>query len=786
MKIYTTIKKIFILSIFIVLLFSKNIFCANLRIDTYYSIDGMARVGKLLPLNVEIVNKDVEDFSGEFVISVYESNDSIYKYHYQFDVESMSTMEKETEVAISDKFNTIIVEVFDNNGNFIIDKRINIDLATVENRLVIGALTKEEGKLEYFDGIFLRDGNIRTKLLYIDIEEFMTNRKILDQIDCLLITGYEFDETNEYIGAFNAALTDFINDGKVIFLGTGSKGDLSFPRVLKNLVTGPMIVENRELNLNGMWTRYDEIYSKVRVPVTLYNIRGNTPIYSKENFTYIYNLNIGDSIISNAIFDYCDMDNLFSNEDEFVLHLIEETLGNARLDRMDINSKANESNSYENMKSIVSVADLSKVPDIFYIAFVVIMYIIVVLIILYAFLRNKNKIRYYERSVFLVSVFTFILVCVLSIKTRREKTFLNYVDITELSEGSTRETAILNFITSGNDNYSFATSTNNTLYPIIKNNSSPIFKREDSDNIKKVDIRSDDSELLVEVNKAKNFESNIFVYNNRNDLNSEYPIGVSLKIYDDILVGEVRNMLDYDILDASIITYGKTLYIGTIKSGEIVKLPKMRVFNSPIGNNEMQADLTCYYPNTKVVKYYLDNNIPEYYENAKFLGFIESNSTIKLYSYDVEDIYGRTLIVKNFEVERNEGNRYDITVMKNKIENIYGIYDKNNNSIEGNTEVINRYVFDDNYKIEKIYFENLTDYDVGKKEYNVPFYGMTSVYNFTTDAYDEMISEYIDENNVYNYINKEGEMLVRYNPTGRDVLNRRISLPIIRAIGQRK
>ena len=117
-----------------------------------------------------------------------------------------------------------------------------------------------------------------------------------------------------------------------------------------------------------------------------------------------------------------------------------------------------------------------------------------------------------------------------------------------------------------------------------------------------------------------------------------------------------------------------------------------------------------------------------------------------------------------------------------KVNNLQGEYNERNNSISGENEVVNEYTINDNININKIYFENLSNYDIGKLNHNVPFYGDIYIYNFKANRYEivnnnqinEYFTEYIDNNKIR----------VSFVPNGRDILYRNISLPIIRYIGE--
>ena len=771
-------KYIKIFFIFLFLFINKNVFAANVRMNIHYGVENIAKFNDVIPITVDLINIDEEVFDGYINVNVYESNESLYRYRQNIQIEGRERLTKTIDVSISDTSNTIICDLFDLNDENIVSERLNIDLNTIQPSVVIGIISNNENKLNYFDDVSIYN-NIRTKVINLKVEQFLQNRQILEHIDCLVISNIDFSVNSQDIDALNTAMYDFLNKGKSIILGTGELGDKSLPKFLRNKIIGPIFVRNDLVNLNGIWTEGVNIYEILNLPVTNLNFDNYIKKYN-ENIVEVY---IENGIVSIANFDYCDISSIVSIDNIFIKNLLNETIDNNIIDNLS-KTKTN-FNRYNNIKKLVDVADVSNLPDILLIVLIISIYIIFITVITYSICINIKKKNQYQFFVILTSIVFLIAIMLIFNKNRRNKTYLSFVDITELDDDSSKETAILNFINIDNKKYSFATNMNNSLYPLVKNLTTPIYREEIEGNkdIKVVNIEIDDSEKLINAENIKEFDSNIFIYKNESDLNYKYPIDISLNFFDGNISGMIANNMDVDIMEASIIFLGKTLYVGTVKSGSVVILPRGRAFNSPIGNNTMQADLMCYFPNSNIVKYYLDN-INNSYNRAKFVGFINENKTIDLYSYDISDIFGNTMIVKSFDVNYTDSNNIDMIIDNNRTLNLYGDFNIKNNSIDGDTEVINKYILDKNYNYSKIYFENLSDYDVGKSEYNVPFYGIISVYNYINDVYDEVTEQTINE--ISNYINDNNELIVRYTPTGKDFLSRKISLPLIRTIGQHK
>lgn len=370
--------------------------------------------------------------------------------------------------------------------------------------------------------------------------------------------------------------------------------------------------------------------------------------------------------------------------------------------------------------------------------------------------------------------------------TRRDNTFMTYISLIDVNKNSSKETSILNFKTSDNTHYSFSTNSNNMIYPVSKINNEPILSLDfiNENNLKLTNIYQNKNNIDVGINNAINFDSNVFMYENKNYISDKYDINYDVKLFDGKITGRITNNMDFDINDVSIYSFGKVIYIGNIKSKSSVPINTNRMFNAPVGNNSMCSELMCYYPNTKIVEYYLNNNIKQYYDNSYLFCFIDESLTMDINSKDIKDKFGKTLIIIKQEIKNNQENLVDLCTYSNKINTLRGDYNISNNSITGEYEVVNEYEIDNDINVKKIYLENLSNYDIGKLNYNVPFYGDIYIYNFVANRY-----EIIDNNTInsdFNEFINNNKMRLSFIPTGRDILYRNISLPIIRYIGEKR
>lgn len=786
-RIYIRIKKFILLSLFLCVMLSYKKYSADLTLNATYGINNNARSGSLLPLEIDIQNREDEEFEGVIVCNVYENNDSIYRYNYDFSVVANGDYKKNAYVSIADRANTIVVEIRDKSDLLITSQRMNIDLYSLGNKLIIGLLSDEPAKLQYFDRLSLNNGNIMTTTVEITNDNFENNRDILELVDLLVISGIDCNQIGD---ALNSSLTKFLSNGKVILLGTGKNAGYNIPIPFLKYQQGPSFEIDKKINLNGKLTDNLELYDYLDLTTTVYKFDDNISIFDNDNDSLISKKTISSGVLSNAVFDFCDISTAMNDNPIFVSRLIENIMGPNRLSQAENNHNLYQ-NRYQNIKDLISVFESENYPDVFSIAIVIGLYVLALTIVLYTILRLFRKLKYYGIFAFIVSVLFVFIMHLLSLNYINKGNVLSFQSITELDNSSSKEQAFINLTSYDGIDYRLNTSSNNSLYPVLSNNDKAIVIREDDENEnmskKYIDFNIEDTEYIAQSTNIKSFDTTTFIYEDNNDLNKYYPIDINLEFFDGNLLGRVTNKTDKVLQDSSIIFVGKTIYIGDIGANSSVILDKIAPFNSPIGNNLMQSELMCYYPKTKLVKYYLDNNVHQLLKRAKFFAFIEGNETINLYSNEIKKIEGNTMLIKNIDVEYSRDNLYDICSLDYDVNNLRGKYYNLNNSIDGNQDVINQYTFDTNYNLKRVYFENLSDYDTarGENEYNIPYYGTIRIKNIDTDQYDYIIYNNLNDIELRNYVDENNSLTIMFSPSGSDVLNRKMSLPILRAIGEK-
>lgn len=735
--------KIFFVIIFSLILIN-NIYAENLNVSFNYGLNNVARSGIELPVNLIVDNKDSQDFTGKLALNIYENNQSVFVYANDLNIGANSSQILNFNISLSNKVNTLTVDIYNKREEIVLQDRTNIDLSNYNYKLIVGILSNDYEKYSYIDNVLIENTNVETKIVKIEPNYFENNFKLLNLIDMLIITDFNY---NSFSNNQLYNLKTFAETGKPIFMSKYSKNkNTDFPEFINSYINNSNRISIKNfanlinyINANGM---------NIFIAPFLLNMSQSQSI----NLNFIKNF-LNDNFVESVIKRYVRFD--------------ENTI----------------ENDYYNIGNLLNIVDKEKLPDIFILSIVIVIYVLILVIGIYGLLRNIDKRASFGKYLLVFSSVIFILILFFLFNITEKSASLTYISIVDINNNNTNEKAFLNFRINDNKDLNFSVDDKISLYPLLKLTNEPIrsFNFLDFNNLKKTTFEDYDDRMHITVENANNLDPSIFVYNNDNYLNDVYNIACQYQRFDGAVTGRIANNMGLTIRNAHILMQGKILDIGDIEPNYSISLSRARVYGAPVGNNEMLADMLADTSNHNILKYYLDENVKGNYDYALFFGFIDTNATLDIKSNDVGNIYGKTLIVLKINDSKVAGIN-DLSGLNNSIENIQGFYNVDNNSIRGDEQVINKYHFDENALISKIYIEPIESYDYGTLDANVPFYGDIYVYNVITNQYDVLNENTIQYDELNKYLTNKNEIIFAYTPTSRDPLYRMISLPIPRAI----
>ena len=726
---------------FTTMFFASTTYAENIGITLNYGINKVAKGGNDLPIELTVDNRDGQDFKGYLTLNVYENNNSVFVYRVDLDIAARSTGTYYRNISITNLFNTVIINVYNRKEELVANERTNIDLSFYSEKLIVGVISSDYNSLSYIDNLILTNSTVQIKTVPIDVEKMNANKHYLDLVDMLIISDYDIS---------NVTLADdeiyaLLNSGKPVFIGVGrANGTKSIPSFLKNSFPSSFNGQN---------------------DIKKVNFESGIVVCTPYSFT-----ELGRE--KDAVKKFID--------------LLEQSVDKYWILKLSNSYNSYLANDYYNVSNLLNIVDKMKLPDIFIISVLLLFYVTFLTIIIYVFLRNINQREQYGKYAIIFAIVYTIAMVAFGYSVMKKNAFLTYISIVNVKDSNAKETAFLNFRTSENGNYSFDTGKDIKLNPILMNNKQPIISLNfmDAQKIKSTIFTETDERKIVNVENARDFDSNVFVYENSSYLNDIYNIDSSFQRYDGMVTGRITNKMNLTIKNANILMFGKVIQIGDIEPNHSISLSRANSIGAPIGNNIMVADMVSDENNHNIVKYYLDENVFGYYDYALLFGFIDNNGTIDINSQDIGDVYGRTLIVT--KINRDTSIILDdYCALERAVNNIEGYYDSDTNTINGDTEVINEYNFGNVNNISKVYFEGMDSYDHGDLDSYVPFYGNIFAYNLKTNSYDEIVDNKIEVGRIGDYLSPSNKIIIKFNPLSRDPLYRKISVPIVRALAER-
>ena len=735
-----------ILIISLVFLFDVKMYAENISIHFTFGLQNVAKSGIGLPVKLTVENKDSQDFSGHIDLSVPESNDSVYVYRDFINIPARSEVESNFNISINNTSNTITIEAFNKREDVVANERMNIDLSVNFDKIITGAFTSDYNSLSYIDKLLFMENSLELKLVELtnDINDLSQN---LDILDMLILSDYDVRGlSNELINS----IQKFAETGKPIIFAS-EKEKMSFNNIANARIFEDWYNDSKYLTENAS-DKDIRVFTNNNMNVIFLPFSLNT-LYDKRDNSKTFQDIIDNTVNKNFFYK------LSSAKDSII------------------------NNDYYSISNLLNVVDKQKIPDIFFLTTLLIVYLSILIIIIYAYLRNQNLKKYYGRYALVFSIIYTIIMFAIGFPAMKKNVFLTYISIVDINNANAKEKAFLNFRTSESIDYNIDTSKNINIFPIIRDvkDSLSALSSFDEKQIKTTTFLENDDSKSISVINTKSFESNLFFYENSNYLNDIYNIASSYQRFDGQVTGRITNNMNLTLKNTHLLLYGKILRIGDIEPNHSISLSRAKTYGAPINNNEMLADILANEIDHNIIKYYLDENVSGYFNYGLLFAFIDDNGTIDLKSSNVGDVYGRTLIVTKVFDDKMTGIA-DYCTLQNDVVNVEGNYEALNNTIRGDEDIVNEYSFDTNLLISKIYFENIDNFEYSNIDSYVPFYGNIYAYNNITNNFDLIDENRIVYDELTKYLSKNNKIVIKFNPTSRDPLYRKISLPIIRAV----
>ena len=333
-KILKGLNKVLLVSLIVYLLLSVSIpintFSAtkedkHITIDISYGYGNIAKGGRYLPIHVFYKNFEDENFSGKVSIEFNEADNRKYAYEYDVNLEGKDSVLSDYYIKISNKVDNIVVVLKDDQQGEVIKKVVSLNMAANQSKIMVGLLSDSQGRLNYFNNVAINFGLLSLNTVNLSAGSFPKSSSGLEQLDIIIISDFRIrDLSNEQ----SRALMDWVKQGGVLMIGTGTRADDTIgryaPELLEDIYETP---SRRTVN----FLLNNEIKS-VDLDSTYINLHGGNVIVSDDEFPLITSVNKQKGIIAVAGFDFCDLNQFAIENTQFARYIISNILGNERIE----------------------------------------------------------------------------------------------------------------------------------------------------------------------------------------------------------------------------------------------------------------------------------------------------------------------------------------------------------------------------------------------------------------------------------------------------------------------
>ena len=809
-KILKGLNKVLLVSLIVYLLLSGSIpintFSAtkedeHITIDISYGYGNIAKGGRYLPIHVFYKNFEDENFSGKVSIEFNEADNRKYAYEYDVNLEGKDSVLSDYYIKISNKVDNIVVVLKDEQQEEIIKKVVSLNMAANQSKIMVGLLSDSQGRLNYFNNIAINFGLLSLNTVNLSAGSLPKSSSGLEQLDIIIISDFRIrDLSNEQ----SRALMDWVKQGGVLMIGTGTRADDTIgryaPELLEDIYETPSI---RTVN----FLLNNEIKS-VDLDSTYINLHGGNVIVSDDEFPLITSVNKQKGIIAVAGFDFCDLNQFAIENTQFARYIISNILGNERIEAFSNQSETLD-DTFQNIEPILNSSEIKKLPPMTIYTLVFIAYILLIGPILFIYLRDCGLAIYYRKIVVLISLLLLAMIIIYNGRTRFSTTFYNYVTVYEAGDSDVSETTYVNLRNPYNKPYNVVIDSNYSIVPIIRNKTNIDERRALEKN---TSVNIDNAELIkdISIKNVGAFSSNIWKMDKTiENLNNEGFSG-DINFFDGNLSVEITNNYKHKVKNTTLLLYGKIAMLGDFDAGETKIIESCEFLNIPLTNFDITAKLITGMEEVSTINqngsvngmdteqymqrlnvsnflsFYMMENSNGYTADARIIAFSDTALSSPIFYSDTMEGSGLTLLTSVIPVNSiADGVVYRQSLLKMPLI-LSGDYSYIDNALKSNQATVLEYFLGDDINIGEVKFEQISEvfsnpqYSDRLKTFN----GNIALYNFKTGNFDYVSKNEFSLLELLTYLSDNNTMRVRYSNIENGDLE--TALPMISVLGVEK
>lgn len=774
--------------------------------DVTYGYCDLAKGDRYLPVRVSLSNQGISTFSGTVELLTTTSSKEPYEYVYPVSVDPMSSLKQVYDIPLGVKADQIFATLRGADGTEVVRKRIKLNISSDESETLIGVYCDDPDSMNYLDGVGLRYGSVKLKLIPLTQDEAPEDFLGYDQMDLLMVTDYDLNRLSDK--QQNAILKWVENGGTLLFGGgTGYKNNMG---KLADQLLGPSYgdPEPMEVNLGAEYSQNSPKDAVLTMTCADLNLKDGTILIPGDGFPLLSYTHRGKGRIAAAAFDLRDMGTFCQTHPSFTEQFLTLVMGDKKIERLSQSDLYGFSNLFFSVQGLINTGNVNRLPNVILYTVVIVFYILLIGPVLYHLLKRNSVQRYYIGAVAACSLLFTAIIFAMGVKTRFRTPFFTYASVLDATDGRKTEETYVNVRSPYNKPYTVSFDPAYTIRPITKNYlysgvTAPKFTGDEPYKAALI-FGEDQTELHIRDTVA--FTPKMFSLKKEA---SSQGLGIlgDITFFDGVLKGTVTNQSDRRLEDAALLLYGKVVLLGDLDPGQTVRLDGREVLNYPLnyiyalaqtisGADQYDtADIEdkgymLAQERSRLLAFYFTQNLSDFTPDARLTAFDQDESNPDFLAGGSFTAEGLTMITAALPVRQEQNGEVYRCALEQEPKVISGTYQEQYNSIYASESAVIEYALGNDIDVEKVDFQQMSPVyrENPRYPYLSMFQGSMYFYNYDTghnDLMEEGKTEYTAEE-LKPYLSPDHALTIKYVSEDQGAAGWDRLLPLIYVTGREK
>lgn len=724
-------KFLFITLVALSSIYFSNVSYANVEIKATSAAEYGHTSAPYSAIRIEIANSG-DKIEGTLKVEVFENSKSVYNLIYPIYVYAQSTQYKDIKINLNGNTNDIIISLIDEKGSTISTYDFLLNKGNFISKLNVGIISAGP-VVDNFDKSISNLPSDMCEIVMIDEEKYYENDSLFNNIDILVLSDINMQNASSF---FSEAIYNFTINGGIVY------------------------VLYKELESFALIDEYRPYFGD----------------FDFDNNNIQQNFEIGQGIVIARNDSFFDTWVEGTSANAYTKNYIDLTLSLDKISQIKEKKLLLKSDADMDTNKLLERDNTLGMPNIYLHYIIIIVFLLLIGAVPFFLSRKFILFKIFNMYACIVSAVFIVFIVALNITYSSYRVIRNQTNIVITDKDITKEISYVTLRFPYVGKYSFNTSSDTEIIPILEENEIVPRNIQDS-NLKYTTITSGAEHTTLDINNKEVYSKNSFYLTRSYD--NFYRVSCNATFYDDRFIGSINNETRKELKNVIVASSDKYIAIGSIPSGESVELVNYNSITMPVNNSKYISN-TAFKDNPEFLKMYLDLNSEKSSDNIYLFFNVNDSIEPNLVSEDISQSTGNTVFVYKANLVDNLSRR-DINFLNCNKNIIQGTYDESLNTILGNEEVVVEYSLDSQLEYSKMYMNQIDSKNFSDDLNIVPFKGNIYLYNYVTSSYDLILAHAILSPR--NYISPGHKITVRYAPSNVDDTYREMYLTYFRIVG---